>query len=435
LALAALCVTALPFSAQAALQGGAGNTIIRNHVSVAYSDAKGVAQTPVTADVQITVNTVPATPTVLSFNPSPGSTDGTGATQAYAVIIRNNSNGPATISLAASDGSFNNVGAGAAPALPANITLGSTIIDPSDGNSGAKTIANTGTISFAVPNDGLSGAGVINGIANGDMVYLYSGSTYYGPFTAGSISDPAPGAITVNPATPGQITLTNNTGASIGPFTPAAGWEILSAKQVTVTVTQGTITDPTSAALWVTTVSATMAGAAAGTGTVTTNAHGGRLAVQKYVRNVTSGVVGGTSLAAPAGLPAATYYQTGVNGKPGDTMEYMLVITGAGTGASSVVTATDPVPTYTTLVSSSGAYGANNSGGATGTFAEALRSGVLQSFTIPGSGIGTVGYGKSAGTAYGSTMTFYLGNGSTSAAGGTINAGETDYVIYQVTIN
>jgi uncharacterized repeat protein (TIGR01451 family) len=144
-------------------------------------------------------------------------------------------------------------------------------------------------------------------------------------------------------------------------------------------------------------------------------------------------VPGSTQLTAPAGIGGATYYQTGVNGKPGDVMEYILVIANSGSGVATAVTASDAVPTYTTLVSSSAAYGANNTGGLTGTFAQALRNGTLQAFKVDGSaGSATVGYGKS--TNLTGVITFYLGNGSTSSAGGTINAPETDYVVYEVTI-
>jgi hypothetical protein len=429
-------ITMAPFGAEAALQGSAGNTIIKNTVTVNYKDNNGNAQTPVTSSVSITVNTVAVAPTVLSFTPSPGSTDGTGATQAYTVMIRTNSNGPGTITFGTADGTFANVVAGTAPTVPGSISLGSTIIDPTDSHIGnAQTVAAAGSITFAVPNDGNGPGSVINGLSSGETVYLYSGTTYYGPFTVGTVTDVAVGGGTT--AAPGSIQLVNNTGASIGPFTPQYGWELLQAAPVTVTVTQGAVTNPALAASWVTTVTATMGGLN-GTGTVTTNAHSGQLTVQKYVRDVTTPVTGATPITLPAGIGGATYYQTGVSGKPGDILEYAVVITDSGTGNATVVTATDPVPTYSTLVSSSGAYGANNTGGLTGTFAEVYssRTGTMGSIKINNSGgLANVGYGQSTGTAAGSTMTFYLGIGSTTSAGGTVNSAEVDDVIYQVTIN
>ena len=88
------------FKDGAALQGSAGNTIIRNTVSVSYSDALSIAQTPVTSTAVITVTTVNVAPTIKSVTPSPGTTGATGATQTFAVEIVTNSNGPGTINLA-----------------------------------------------------------------------------------------------------------------------------------------------------------------------------------------------------------------------------------------------------------------------------------------------------------------------------------------------
>lgn len=446
--LVVLWITMAPFCAEAALQGSAGNTIIRNTVTVNYKDNNGNAQTAVTSTIDITVTTVAVAPTVLSITPSPGSTDGTGATQAYTVMIRTNSNGPGAVTFNTADGTFTNIAAGTAPTVPGSIFLGSTVIDPTDSHIGvAQTVANLASITLAVPNDGgvptdaaVSGGAtgdlVINALKLGDIVYIYSGSTYYGPFTVGTVTDPAIGVGTT--VAPGSVQLINNTGSAIGPFTPAYGWEILEAKSVTVTVTEGTVTDPTQAASWVTTVTATMGGLN-GTNTVTTNALAGKLTVQKYVRNVTAAVVGGgLTLVNPPINNTVTYYQTGVSGKPGDILEYAVKITDTGTGNAAAVIATDPIPTYSTLVSSSGAYGANNTGGATGTFAQVYssRTGTTGSIKMDNSGgLANVGYGKATGQTAGSTMTFYLGLGSTTSAGGTVNSAEIDYVIYQTKID
>ena len=344
--LAVFWITMAPFCAEAALQGSAGNTIIRNRVTVAYKDNNGVVQTPVTASVDITVTTVAAAPTVLSFTPSPGSTDGTGATQAYTVRIRTNSNGPGAITFGPNtDGSPTNITvSGTGPTVPGAIFLGSTVIDPSDGHVGPQTVVNGANIVFAVPNDGgvptdaaVSGGAtgdlVINALKLNDIVYLYSGTTYYGPFTVGTVTDPAVGAgIT---AAPGSIQLINNTGGAIGPFTPAYGWQIVEAKDVTVTVTQGVVTDPTIAASWVTTVTATMGGQN-GTGTVTTNARSGKLTVLKEVS--TDGITWATS---------------GVSAAPAASLFYRVTVTNTGLGNATTVVLTDPQPVYSTYTSGS----------------------------------------------------------------------------------
>jgi uncharacterized repeat protein (TIGR01451 family) len=385
--LSALWVISLPLCAQSALVGSAGNTIIRDTVTVNYNDSKGVSQTAVTATVQITVNTVAAAPTVLSFSPVSGSTDGTGATQDYNVVIRTNSNGPGAVTFSTLDGTFTNIAAGTAPTTPGGIFLGSTVIDPSDAKNGvAQNISASGTITFAVPNDGgvptdsaTSGGatadGAVNALKSGDMVYIYSGSSFYGPFTVGTVTDNAPGSGAT--ATPDSIQLTNSSGSPIA-FTPAAGWMIVEAKTVTVTVTQGVIGDPTQAASWITTITATMGGNN-GTGTVTTSAHGGRLTVVKEVS--TDGSTFTTS-------PAA-----GVN--PGATLYYRITVTNSGTGNATSVVLTDPQPTYTTYAAASAkrATGAAVSYAAAPTSLTDANDGDGYDFGITASGVATYNIG------------------------------------------
>jgi uncharacterized repeat protein (TIGR01451 family) len=441
IALATLTVMALSPVAEAALQGTAGNAVIRNTITVNYNDATGHAQTAATSFVDISVNTVAATPTILSFTPSPGSTDGTGATQAYAVRIRTNSNGPGSISFGTADGTFVNVALGTVPTVPGNIYLGSTIFDPSNfPGMGAQTIANNATLAnIAVPNDNgkandtgaahaLPDATVINGLALNDTVYITDGTTYYGPWQVTVVNDPVVGNGTT--AAPGSLTLKNISGGALV-FTPASGWQIVEYKDVTVTVTQGDVADATIAAHWVTTLTATMAGAAAAnTPTVITNAHEGKLIVTKYVRNVTTPVAGAGLFSPP--VFTNNFYTSGVNGKPGDVLEYLVVVTNTGSGSSAAVLATDVMPTYSTLLTGS-AYG--TPGGGT-IFAQAnfnTTGAVLK--TDNSGGTANVAYGKSTGTAAGSTMTFYLGTGCSTSAGGTLTTGQVEYLIYQVIIN
>jgi uncharacterized repeat protein (TIGR01451 family) len=437
-AIAVLWAAVSPFSADAAgLQGSAGNTIIRNTVTVNYADNSGHAQAAVTSVVSLTVNTVAVAPTILSIAPSPGSTDGTGTTQPYTVTVRTNSNGPGSVSLAGADGSATNITlSGTGPTTPAAQTLGSTIFDPTATEINvAQSITNNSPMTVAVPSDGLTGGSTINGLVVGSNVYVTDGTNYYGPWQVTAVTDPAPGAGTT--AAPGSVTLKNTSGGTLA-FTPQYGWEILAFATYTVTVTQGQVTNQQSAASWVTTMTASMGGLNSVPVAVTTNAHGASLLVQKYVRNVTNAVAGtGIALVNPPINGAATYYPSGVSGKPGDVLEYAVVVTNNGTGNATLVVATDPVPTYSTLYSSSGAYGANNTGGATGTFGEIYYNSALASIKGDGSG-GTsgTGYGKTAGTAAGSIMTFYLGAGSTNSAGGSLSlAAPIAYIVYQVTIN
>lgn len=445
LALALLGVASLPGGAQAlSLQGTAGNALVRNTITMTYTDANGTAQTPVSAHVDITINTVAAAPTIFNIDAS-GTTDGTGAPQLYHAWVRTNSNGPGSVSLSAADGSPINLAlSGTGPTAISSVYLGSTMFDP-NGNAGiigtAQTLAVNASITVAVPNDQQlindagSGAGAtganspVNALAVNDIVYVTDGTTYYGPLTVTATSNNAAGSGTT--AATSSITLTNKTASTLPTFTPTAGWQIEEAKQFTFTVTEGVVTNATLAASWVTTMTGTMGGLI-GTGTVTTNAKEGLCTVAKYVRNVTAPVVGGTpiTVTADTALGGQTYYLTGVNGKPGDIMEYLVVLTNVGLGGTTGQVATDLVPTYTTLVTGS-AYGIT--GGGT-IFAHAKLGANETDMATAGTGLNTVGFGGSTGTGAGSTITFDLGTGSAWGTGGSLATGTTEYVIYRITL-
>lgn len=450
LALAALGLAVLPNGAEAlSLQGTAGNALVRNTITMTYADANGTAQTPVSSHVDVTVQTVPAAPTIFNVDAS-GTTDGTGATQLYHAWVRTNSNGPGSVSLSAADGSPTNMTVSTTgPTAIASVYLGSTIFDP-NGNTGIiganLSVSNNASITVAVPNDqqlvkddgttpGATGANsAVNALALNDIVYLTDGSTYYGPFTVTATVNNAPGTGTT--AATSSLTLTNKTGATIpatGTFTPAAGWQIEEAKQFTFTVTEGIITNAALAASWVTTMTGT-AGGLNGTGTVTTNAKEGLCTIAKYVRNVTTSAAGsGTpvTVTADTALGSQTYYPTGVNCKPGDTLEYLVVLNNVGLGGTTGQIASDLVPTYSTLVAGS-AYG--TSGGAPNVFAHAKLGANETDMAMAGTGLNTVGFGGATGTTAGSTMTFDLGTGSLWGTGGNLASGATEYVIYRVTL-
>jgi uncharacterized repeat protein (TIGR01451 family) len=448
-ALAALWSVSRPPRAEAAALVSAGNTVVRNTITVNYADAKGVAQTAQTSTVDVTVTTVASTP-ILTM-PAAGSTDGTGATLAYTVRVRSTSNGPGAVTFTTSDGTFANIGTpGTVPTVPANIYLGATVIDPSEAKKGSpQTVANLASITFAVPNDnaavnntGLPGAfndGIINGLISGDIVYITdNASLLYGPFNVTAVSDPS--SVGGATAATGSITLTNNTGASIS-FTPQLNWQIVEAKDVTFTVTQGTITTVTSPASWISTINATMASAAAAVGPVTTNAHLGKISIVKYVRNVTTPGGTGATYVPPVTINGAsnTFYTQGVTGKPGEILEYLAVINNAGSGDAKLVYATDILPTYTSLITAT-AYG----GGTAGKIFARARFNALETDLNNDNtgGLANVAFGSAPSAGVPVTMTFWLGTGCTTSAGGLLTtsvpsatATSTAYLIYQVKIN
>lgn len=455
--LAFTCMALPPADAGAALQGSAGNTIIRNQVTVNYQNSLSVAQTAVLSNVvEVTVTTVIAAPKIGVVTPSPGATGALAATQIYNVEIITNSSGPGAVTLSAADGSPVNMSvSGTVPAIGAGnpVFLGTSTIDPTEAKINvAQNVAILGSITLNIPNDGgvptdlavsggPGGAGVrasMNALAVNDTVYLYDGTNYFGKFLVTAVNAPAVGAGAT--AANGSITLQNTSGGVVA-FTPQYDWMIVEAKTLNVTVTQGAMTGANTTGSWVTTFTGTTS-AGTGTNTVTTNASIGVISVFKYVRNVTVPVVGVTAVTPAINGGGVTFYRTGVSGKPTDVLEYLYVINNAGSALVKAVVATDAVPVYTKLRNSSAAYGVDNTGGASGTFAVAYRTGNAtdQSLRLDNSsGNNTIAWGKSSGTTAGSTMTFYLGNNSTNggipASGGELVVAETAYVVYRVTID
>jgi uncharacterized repeat protein (TIGR01451 family) len=394
----------------------AGNTIIRNTATVDYLDGGGTAQSA-SDTIDVTVNTVDSAPLVV-FNPATGATTGAGDTQAYTVTVMTTANGPETITVGnatdvAADADGDMTVSGTGPAFtawttPQALFLGATVIDPSDAQLGAaQSVNNAATITFVVPNDGgvptdaaTTGGGtgdsIINGLTIGDTVYLYDGAgTYHGVFDVTAVTDPAVGLGAT--AATGSITLQNNTGAAIG-FTPADGWQIVEAATDTLTVTQGTIDDPTDPE-WESTFDVTMGGETT-TATVTTDASEATIALNKYVRNVDTANGTGTSFVYPA--LGETYYDSGVNGNPTETLEYLIHIENTGAAAGTSVILTDDIPTYTTYTVNSVAVDTNGDG----TF----------DVTMPGDSAGS---GDGIITVSGSTITVYLGTGGSDAGAGT----------------
>jgi uncharacterized repeat protein (TIGR01451 family) len=403
--LLSLPILVLPLAVQAA---NAGNTVVRNYVSVAYKDAANNDLSS-TAYVDITVNTVASAPVVMTFTPDPGSTDGTGATQQYTVRIRTSSNGPGSISASGADGTPTNISVSATtPSIPGSpIFLGATLLDPTDAHIGSlQSVSNSSGITFVVPNDGgipsdtaTSGGntsdGAVNGLKSGDTVYLYSGTTPYGPFTVGTVTENAVG--TGSTAATDSIELTNTSGGTLS-FTPSAGWQILESKTVTMTVTQGVVTNPAQAASWVTTVTAAMSGNN-GTNSVTTNAHVSSLSVTKEFSSTGA---------------SGTFTTTSAGFAPGATVTYRITVTNSGTGSASNVTLTDAQPKYTTYTASSAKFH-------TGSADNAYTSGTT---LTDAENSNDDGYDYGATTA--NTATYIIG---------TLASGSSVELFFQVTVN
>jgi len=136
-----------------------------------------------------------------------------------------------------------------------------------------------------------------------------------------------------------------------------------------------------------------------------------QLSIIKSVANITN--------------PAMTALGTG---NPGDILEYTVVVNNPG-GQAALTAIADNIPPYTKLVTFPATYGSGPTNNFSGIFATVTDGGHSVSLTVdgtteaagqPASPAPTVGFGTAAGVAAGSTLNFYLGQGSTVSAGGTV---------------
>lgn len=311
----------------------AATSTVRNIVTVNYANAAGTAQTALVAAVDVTVNLVPAAATVSAPTDI---TTAPGTPASYAYTITNGANGIATYTLSSAINTQTNIaGSTAAPSV-ASVTLGATTVTT------GTTIAAAGTTAITVPRDSTADTSV-NGIAAGDTIVI--GSAVY---TVASIVDvQVPASPTNGPFTT-TITVNGNGTAQV----LTAGTLIAERQSFNLVVTPGTMTSTTDATIDVT-LTATNGTNPSTDATTTTVASVG-LSVTKLVRNFTTNAAGtGTSVS----YGGATYYPSGVTGNPGEVLEYLIVVSKSSSANSATsVSVTDPIPVFTTFVTT--AYGA-----------------------------------------------------------------------------
>ncbi|MFZ5562207.1 MAG: hypothetical protein ACOY41_11930 [Pseudomonadota bacterium] len=300
----------------------AADTTIRNTVTVNYADAAGTAQTAITALVDVNVNLVRANP--LLSAPIDQTTDS--ATDAvYSYTITTTANGIATYNLGTTLAQSAGISASTATASVASVTLGATSV------ASSVNIAALGNTVITVPADNSSDLS-INGIASGDYVVI-GGQV----FAVAGV-----GADTASPGTT-TITVMGNGTAVVVP----AGTLIAERQSFTMTVNPGPVTGVGDQTI---TVDTTAVDSVDNTFTSThqtiTTVTNVNLAVQKLVRNVTTGVAG----VGPAVVfDGSSYYASGVTANPGDTLEYLIVVSNAvGAADATNVRISDPLPPFTT---------------------------------------------------------------------------------------
>jgi len=373
----------------------AANATITNTAAVSWLDGDGLNPANANASVSVTVNLLQATPTLSA--PADAST-ASGTALDYTYTIRTNANGQDTYTLTdsfvSSTGTYSSETteirdtAGGAGSIIGSVTLGATT---------AAAIANSGTAVITVPADGASDAS-INGIAAGDTLYIGTAT-----YTVASITDNATGTST--------ITLTTNLAANVNVADLIAEQQTFYYRVTPVAIGSGTVTNTVTA-------DDTVSAVATDTTVTTITLSAPSVTVTKYVRNVTTGTAGtGTPISYDSGGGANNYYPTGVTGKPGDVLEYVIQVANAGSGGgATAVIITDPVPAYTTYVASS--------------------------MTLDGVALTDADADGDAGETDGTTVYIYAGDtvGNDGAAGvgngtgGTLTSGTTTRGSFQVTI-
>ena len=296
------------------------NTRLTAQAKLTYSgNAAGI-----TSSVSVTVQLVPSAVTIASTFSAPNTSVNKAEHDTYAATytVQSNANGPDTYAIATSYTNVNTVTGSASPTVSvASITLGATA---------ASAAALVGATSISVPSDGVADSNV-NGIAANDNVII-NGSAYQ----VASVTDSASGTST--------ITLTSALTAPV-----AVGDGIYEYKAFTNNIIDvGVQGGATNALDLQTTVTSNTLNSAQYTSNVTITIVA--ITMDKYVRDVTNPCSSGCT--GPATYQTNTYYASGVQAKPGDTLEYLLVVTTTAAGISTAAI-TDTLPNYTSYVAGS----------------------------------------------------------------------------------
>ncbi len=380
----------------------AANTTITNTVTVNFTDAANNAQTPVTANVSISVNLVASAPLLTSPANVDPTTEDTAVNLVY--TITSTANGPDTYNFSSAD-TPTNMDANAGFTSP-SILLGATTV--------ASAITAADTV-ITVPYDGSDDSNV-NGLVAGDTIVI--DPTGVAEVATILSVDETTGAAS------NTVTITLTVGTTNGfPY----GTTIGERDDVTVVVTTDTITGGTSGTHSVLTTATSDADAAVFTTQTTATVITVRrpaLAISKFVRNDTPATTFNPGVA-DITVDGIDYYASGVTGNPGDTMQYLIVIdnSAAGAGTASNIVVSDPIPQFTTY--QAGTIELDATG--TGTFVAQGDGDTTDAAEFDGTAAIVYVYAGAGGSAGAAGF----GNGT----GGTLATGEISYIRFDVEID
>lgn len=462
LAKLAFGLTLLLAGQQAFAAPTAANAILQNTVTVNFDNSAGLAQPAVSASVSITVLLKPATPTLTKTGSSPTNLNTVVETQTFTIdyTITSNANGPDTYALSYALGTESSIQAGSPTTVnagsPSSVTLGATTVVENytsmaaglgTGGEGDCVTPDTGYCTIKVANDNSNTDGIVNGLAAGDAVELGTSGTVC-TIKTGGITDNG-GAVTDVTVAGGYSTIVLQN-CSAADASISVGDGMYGQQSITVSLTAGKI-DQTS-------------GATSSTGTVTTTAQGAspsaaatdaqgytiilpHIAVSKLVRDITNPIVGDTTtnpgndangnpirsvLTVNDGSGSATFYKTGVKAKPGDVLEYAVIVENVGSTDATNVTLQDNLTAFTTYQASSlidieaGTLSCTTNAW---TCSATVTTGPTTLTDVAGDDAGTYNAGPPP------SVSINPGTGATASTGGTVSTGNVSIVFYKVKVD
>lgn len=335
---ALLLVLGLVFTASQALANVAANTEIVNSARLTFDGGSA------NASVTVTVALVPSQPNVTITNASGAYTAPNTPALTNSVRITSTANGPAEYTVAPSvDSSVN--------ATDPTVTGGTTV------TIGASvTTGTSGTTFVTVPAGGASGNNAaVNGIGvNDTIVFTVNGNAYTRQITA--TTDNGDGTFRLSWS-----------GAIPGADVPGSGVQVGEEVTVNLSVLPGTVNAAGSAiAVTVQAVVSTDGGAVAVTvsnsAPNTWSTPSPNVSMTKYVRNLNDSSANpgaGTGTTITVNTVTREYFTAGVIGKPGDTLEYIIVANNSGGADLTGCAIADLVPVaYVDF--KTGVYGGND---------------------------------------------------------------------------
>lgn len=311
----------LAVPASMALANTAANTAIVNKATLTYNGSLSAS-----SSVTVTVSLVPSTPNISITSGTAAYTAANSPAVTDSVVITSTTNGPASYTLTPSvTGSTNttapSVSGGTSVIIGASVTTGTS-----------------STTAVRIPASGASGNGAtVNGIAVNNTIVLTVNSNTYARVVTGTTDNGD-----------GTFSLTLDTALPAADV-PAAGVQVGARTTVNLSLLPGTavvLGTPVTASVLATVSTAGAANATASTAPANSwTTTSPSVSFQTYSRNTTTPSGSGAPTSFTINTVSSNYYTTGVTGKTGDIIEYVVVATNNGGIDLTTCAITDVLPT------------------------------------------------------------------------------------------